>query len=165
MGDFPSDISGRNRTTLRHTADRGDRITVAAVDFFNDGEPLEPLGMSFGELLLSQSGTIVNALAILAATALLVWLGLRPALKAVLEPVAAGASLPGKRLEAGGGPLMSDEPTLSTSEPSLIADLKSKLDKTPLKRLEQMVDFDEEQAAAILKQWMREARSSQTADA
>ncbi len=147
------------------TADRGDRITVAAVDFFKDGEPLEPLGMSFGELLLSQSGTIVNALAILAATALLVWLGLRPALKAVLEPVAAGASLPGKRLEAGDGPPMSDEPTLSTSEPSLIADLKSKLDKTPLKRLEQMVDFDEEQAAAILKQWMREARSSQTADA
>ena len=121
--------------------------------------------MSFGELLLSQSGTIVNALAILAATALLVWLGLRPALKAVLEPVAAGASLPGKRLEAGDGPPMAGEPTLSISEPSLIADLKSKLDKTPLKRLEQMVDFDEEQAAAILKQWMREARSSQTADA
>ena len=30
MGDFPSDISGRNRTTLRHTADRGDRTMSEA---------------------------------------------------------------------------------------------------------------------------------------
>jgi flagellar M-ring protein FliF len=44
--------------------------------------------------------------------------------------------------------------------PNLIADLTSKLGRTPQKRLEQMIDFDEEQAAAILKQWMRGARSA-----
>ena len=141
-------------------ADRGDRITVAAVDFFKDGQPLEPVGMSFGELLLSQSGTIVNALAVLAATMLLVWFGLRPALRAILEPgVLAAKSMAGGRLEAEpGGSLASGEPTLPGTEPNLIADLKSKHGRTPQKRLEQMVDFDEEQAAAILKQWMREAR-------
>lgn len=145
-------------------ADRGDRITVAAVDFFKDGELLEPLGMSFGELLLSQTGTIVNALAVLAATLMLVWLGLRPALKAVLEPVPSRATSSGGPLEAGDG-APSVDPAFPASEPSLIADLKRNLDRTPQKRLEQMVDFDEEHAAAILKQWMREARSSQTADA
>ena len=45
-------------------------------------------------------------------------------------------------------------------QPNLIADLTSKLGRTPQKRLEQMIDFDEEQAAAILKQWMRGARSA-----
>jgi hypothetical protein len=39
----------------------------------------------------------------------------------------------------------------------LIADLTEKLGRTPLKRLEQMIDYDEDQAAAILKQWMRGA--------
>ena len=48
----------------------------------------------------------------------------------------------------------------ATSQPNLIADLTSKLERTPLKRLEQMTDFDEEQAAAILKQWMHGARSA-----
>ncbi len=141
-------------------ADRGDQITVAAVDFFKDGQPLEPMGLSFGELLLSQSGSIINALAALAATMLLIWFGLRPALRAVSDPAgahgqtAAGGALkadPDNRLPAG-------EPTLPGPELNLIADLKGKLGRTPQKRLEQMVDFDEEQAAAILKQWMREAR-------
>jgi flagellar M-ring protein FliF len=44
--------------------------------------------------------------------------------------------------------------------PNLIADLTSKMGRTPQKRLEQMIDFDEEQASAILKQWMRGARSA-----
>ena len=46
------------------------------------------------------------------------------------------------------------------SQPNLIADLTSKLGRTPQKRLEQMADFDEEQAAAILKQWMHGAKSA-----
>ena len=146
-------------------ADRGDRITVATVDFFRDGEPLEPIGMSLGELLLSQSGTIINALAVLAATALLVWFGLRPALRAVLEPPATDGSFQGGQLETPGGRPPSAEPLLSKTEPDFIADLRGKLARAPQRRLEQLVDFDEEQAAAILKQWMREARNSQTVDA
>jgi flagellar M-ring protein FliF len=35
--------------------------------------------------------------------------------------------------------------------------LTSRLGRTPQKRLEQMVDLDEEQAAAILRQWIRGA--------
>ena len=42
-------------------------------------------------------------------------------------------------------------------ETSLIADLASRAGLSPQKRLEQVIEFSEEQAAAILKQWMREA--------
>jgi flagellar M-ring protein FliF len=63
-----------------------------------------------------------------------------------VAPAAVGAA-------AGGG-------IAGDVQPNLIADLTSKLERTPLKRLEQMTDFDEEQAAAILKQWMHGARSA-----
>jgi flagellar M-ring protein FliF len=32
--------------------------------------------------------------------------------------------------------------------------------RMPQKRLEQMIDYDEEQAAAILRQWMNGAKSA-----
>lgn len=140
--------------------ERGDRITVAAVDFFNNGQPLEPVGLSMGELLLSQTGAIIKAIALLGATALLIWFGLKPALNAVLQPAAGGArSISGGRLDAQSDEAVdAAEPALPGAATNLIADLKTKLGRTPQKRLEQMVDFDEEQAAAVLKQWMREAR-------
>jgi len=135
--------------------DRGDRITVAAVDFFNDGEAMEPVGAGIGEVLLSQTGTIVNALAILAATGLLVWFGLRPAVQAVLAPAPAPTAVPrGEQVSH------QSEPMLPDRELGFLNDLKDKLGRSPQRRLEQMVDFDEEQAAAVLKKWMREARQT-----
>ena len=38
---------------------------------------------------------------------------------------------------------------------NLIEDLTSKMNRSPQKRLEQIVEFDEKHAAAILRQWMR----------
>ena len=61
---------------------------------------------------------------------------------------AAADQTTGARIAAGEG------------QPNLIADLTSKRGRTPQKRLEQMADFDEEQAAAILKQWMHGAKSA-----
>ena len=40
------------------------------------------------------------------------------------------------------------------SEENLIEDLTSRPRRSPQKRLEQMIEFDEEQAAAVLKQWI-----------
>jgi len=43
---------------------------------------------------------------------------------------------------------------------NLIEDLTSRISNSPQKRLEQIVEFDEEQAAAILRQWLhQEARA------
>lgn len=140
-------------------AKRGDRVTVAALEF-QQGNQLEPVaGPSILEQLLGHVGSIVNALAIVGVSALLIWFGLRPATKALLEakvrepePVARLQAEPQSAATASAAPAVTGE-----GAPNLIADLTEKLGRTPLKRLEQMIDYDEEQAAAILKQWMRGA--------
>jgi flagellar M-ring protein FliF len=142
-------------------AKRGDRVTVAALDFQQGDKPFEPFaGPSIVEQLLGHAGTIVNALAIVGVSALLILFGLRPATKALLEAKVREPEAVA-RLQAEAQPAVETSPSTpvvtSDGKPNLIADLTEKLGRTPLKRLEQMIDYDEEQAAAILKQWMRGA--------
>jgi flagellar M-ring protein FliF len=140
---------------------RGDRISVAAVEFLQDSHPLEPVASpGIVSQLLGQLGSIVNALAIVGVTALLIWFGLRPATRAILEakrsePKAAEQLL--TQAQPAATPVAAATAVAGEAQPNLIADLTEKLGRTPLKRLEQMIDYDEEQAAAIFKQWMRGA--------
>jgi flagellar M-ring protein FliF len=137
-------------------AKRGDRITVSALEF-QDSQMMEPVGSpSIAAQLLGQLGSIVNALAIIGVAALVIWFGLRPAMTAILEakptsqPAVVAVPSP-ERLQAG-----ATAPSVAVDgQPNLIADLTEKLGRTPLRRLEQLIDYDEDQAAAILKQWMR----------
>jgi flagellar M-ring protein FliF len=139
---------------------RGDRVTIAAVDFFRNEQPLEAVpSPDILELLLRQAGSFLNAGTVLVATLILIWFGLRPAIRAILEQPApkeiAGGGLAVEKSTAAqsiAGPKHPSEP-----QPNLIADLTSRLGRTPQKRLEQMVDLDEDQAAAILRQWIRGA--------
>jgi flagellar M-ring protein FliF len=121
------------------------------------------------EQLLQQAGALVKGLTILAATALLIFFGLKPAMRAILSQapapaVAAAGGAPQLTAEGGASaelPGNGDRRNVSREvEPNLIADLTSKMGRSPQKRLEQMIEYDEEQAAAILKQWMRGARSA-----
>jgi flagellar M-ring protein FliF len=142
---------------------RGDRITVSALDFVQGAQSLEPVaGIGVVEHLLRNTSSIVNAIAAVAVVALLIWFGVRPAMRAILEPqpatAAAGGALGADAAPNGAGAIAGGG--IAGDPPNLIADLTSKLERTPLKRLEQMTDFDEEQAAAILKQWMHGARSA-----
>jgi flagellar M-ring protein FliF len=148
---------------------RGDHISVAAVEFLpsdNIGEaPPPPPGM-FARLL-DHTGSIIRSVTMLAVTMLIIWFGLRPALRALMQgggPVSESGHAP--QLESNSS---SPAPAVTTAAaakvpreqtPNLIADLTSKMGRTPQKRLEQMIDFDEEQASAIMKQWMRGARSA-----
>ncbi len=142
---------------------RGDRITVAAVEFLAHDELMQPLpSRGVGDYLLDQMDTVVKALAIIAAAIVLVWFGLRPATRMLLEyqpqalPQAAGADIE-LPFEPQIAPAFAVEPQFASSESTqdLIGDLTSKINRGPQKRLEQMVDYDEEQAVAILKQWLR----------
>ncbi len=138
---------------------RGDRITVAAVEFLPRSDALEPIpSAGITELLFDHMGAFVKALAIIAATIILVWFGLRPATRMLLEAPAPQIPDMGNELPfvpqamsafTGDGQIEEEE------TPNLIADLTSKINRTPQKRLEQMVQFDEDQAVAILKQWLR----------
>ncbi len=164
------EIQGLVESATGIDAKRGDRVAVSAVDFVQGGALDEAVaGPGILEQLLQQTGALVKGLTILAATVLLIFFGLKPAMRAILSqaPVPAVAAAGGApQLTADGGasvelPGTGDRRNLSREvEPNLIADLTSKMGRSPQKRLEQMIDYDEEQAAAILKQWMSGAKSA-----
>ncbi len=147
---------------------RGDTIKVMAVDFVDAGHDLEPVvGTGLGEAVLRQSGTLINAGMVLIVTIVVTMFGIRPLVKAL----SAGAPAQAEAMGALGNEIMMPElPELPTSlegvgmmspqldsdwqEASLIDDVTSMPRRSPQKRLEQMIEFDEEQAAAVLKQWV-----------
>lgn len=155
--------------------ERGDTVKVAAVNFINDGQALEPVPpLSIADVMVRQSATLINAATILVVAGLLIWFGLRPALRAILavpeaaqteiaalEAAGAAAALAGA-VEAGALPApgaVPGQPALAGPEgmpamASLIEDMADKAKNSPQKRLEQMIDLDEEQVAAILKRWL-----------
>ena len=147
-------------------AKRGDRVSVAAMEFIDSGHALEPVpSIGMVEHLLRHTGTFVNAVAMVAMTVLLIWFGVRPAMRAILEPRAAEAAKTQALQAQAQAQAVADQTAgariaAGEVQPNLIADLTSKRGRTPQKRLEQMADFDEEQAAAILKQWMHGAKSA-----
>lgn len=150
---------------------RGDQIKVAAVGFIDDSRMLEPTPpLSLAEVFMRQSGNLINAATILIVASLLIWFGLRPAVTAILarpEPELAYEAAVAPAIEeavASAGALISGGATSPHLEvaapPNLIEDLTDKMHRTPQKKLEQMIEFDEEQAASILKQWLIQSEAA-----
>jgi flagellar M-ring protein FliF len=155
---------------------RGDQISVVAVEFAED--PLASEGFNSANLmgpLIGLATGLVKALTVLGLVFIVVTFGLRPVTRLLLdrrdEQVAGGAL--GTAAGTGDGPLLeSDEESdvaaldaagataellgIKQREPNLIEDITSDVMRLSQRRLEQMVALDEEQAANILKQWMRE---------
>jgi flagellar M-ring protein FliF len=136
---------------------RGDQIQVTAVDFVEgsrDIAPVPPIG--FVEMLNRQMGSFINAATILLVAAMLVWFGLRPAVNGILTHRAqeqqAQAAATAAELEHAAALGL---PEHEHAELNLVEDLEGKMQRTPQKRLEQIVRLDQMQAAAILKEWMR----------
>lgn len=143
---------------------RGDQIQVSAVDFMEGARDLAPVpGITFSEVLMRQAGSFVSALTILAVAGMLIWFGLRPAINTILASSRSDDSA--KLLTAEGTGLLGDEDgaagRLSREEaPNLVQDVSRKALHAPQKRLEQIVQLDEKQAAAILKQWIRQEEAA-----
>lgn len=151
------DIEQLVQSAIGFDKDRGDQLNVTAVTFADAGSALEPIpAPGIVDAVMKQSGTLINAGAILIVAVLLIWFGLKPAVRAIVDrpqPQGAGATMIAASPEAAapaGGPAQLPR----REEVNLIEDLTSKMSRTPQKRLEQIVEFDEEQAAAILRQWM-----------
>ncbi|MBI1867128.1 MAG: flagellar M-ring protein FliF [Methylocystis sp.] len=140
--------------------DRGDSIKVSAVDFTFDEHDIAPFeAPGWAEVLRRQLGSVINALTFMAITVLLIIFGLKPATKALL----AGGAV--EQLQAT--PLLGVDANLDMPFPTfempgvtgaleggLIDDIASRMKHSPQKKLEQLIDSDEMQAVAILKQWM-----------
>jgi len=184
----PADFVDQQITKIRDlvataaglNSDRGDVINVTAVNFMNaSGADMEPVSTPWADTLLRQSGSYVNALAILGAVALLVWFGVRPLLRetggkptstevAVREPsevatpnfVADANKLAGSdstQAVIGGPEAYADQMKSSLS------DLRQRMRMPAKLRLEQMIEMDEERVAAVLKQWIHETAAQQEA--
>jgi flagellar M-ring protein FliF len=143
---------------------RGDMIKISAVDFVESGRDLTPVPPpTWQEILLRQTGTAVNGGIILVVALLMLWFGVRPAVRAL----AGSPSISAASGYLGADSVMLPEPILPmpdampafptlASEPNLIEDLADSSKRAPVKRLEQIVEFDEQQAVNILKLWMRQ---------
>jgi flagellar M-ring protein FliF len=165
LEDVVSSAAGLDRT-------RGDNVKLSAVDFVDASHDLEPVpGPGLSEILMRQTGTIVNGFVILLVALSLLWFGVRPSIKAVFGAASSSTEMIAAPALLGDDGFAGPEPFLPSfsamgqfqglsNEPNLIEDLTDQVKRTPLKRLEQIVEFDEAQAAAIMKLWMRQGESA-----
>lgn len=159
-------------TAAGFNAARGDKINVTTVKFKVVDDPLAPAPPpAFTEYLFRILPNFINGLVFLGVTALVVFFGIRPATNALLQIADQRDDEKGQlsdvetpSLENGG-----DVPQLGVgrtetaakfendkSDINLIDDVIGAVSDTPMKRLEQMIDFDEGQAASVLKDWVNE---------
>ncbi|MCG6122736.1 MAG: flagellar M-ring protein FliF [Microvirga sp.] len=142
-------------------AERGDTIKVSVVDFLADNGQFEPVpGPSVTDILLRQSGAIVSAISMLLVAAMLVWFGLRPAIAALVqrptaEQPAIVATMDDEDAEFAvpSGPRLAGAGAAGSGV-DLIADVSSRHNNSTVRRLEQIVQLDEDHAVHVLKQWM-----------
>jgi flagellar M-ring protein FliF len=158
--------------------DRGDTVKITVVDFADAERELEPVAPpSFMEIALRQSGSFVSAGAIVLVAAMLIWFGLRPATKMLLA-APAGQEQEALGMGMGMGMPLGDFPApmsaLDSAGPGeqnflieagdqhdeLLESLVARKDKSPQRHLQKLVEFDEQVAAAILKQWIRQGANT-----
>ncbi len=161
-------------------ADRGDVINVTAVNFLNPaGADMDPVSTPWSEQLMRQSGSYVNALAILGAVALLIWFGVRPLLRdqnaksagtevALREAGEVGVpNFVGDRQQAiageGAKAVIGGPEAYADQMKTSLSDLRQRMRMPAKLRLEQMIEMDEERVAAVLKQWIHETAVKQEA--
>jgi flagellar M-ring protein FliF len=145
---------------------RGDHVTVAALEFADAATSEAPPAPGVVDRLMGHLDTVIKALALLGVTFALIFLGLKPLTRAMSASVANDVSL------AVAGPAAAVSLNAETSEPLSAAPSLSggefpaaprMLPETPVRRpdearerLQRMVEADEEQAAAVLRRWVRE---------
>lgn len=150
---------------------RGDRVTVAALEFTTDTAVAETASStSLMDSLLGHVDTMIKALVLLGVTFALILFGLKPLTRTIatsLEnapPMPASIAAPTATAALGS----SSAPPGLTAGGSLggsgASALQSGTDAVPRRgdqsrdRLERMVEADQEQAVAVLRQWVRQGQ-------
>ncbi|WP_223999888.1 flagellar basal-body MS-ring/collar protein FliF [Aureimonas sp. SA4125] len=153
---------------------RGDQLEVTALEFVSNGEELAPVeSAGLGEMFMRQSGTLINALTVLVVAVLLIWFGLKPAIRALAAPnnAADGSAIElenaGMAGEFGGemNGMLGNEMAGNLfgndgMDAGLLEDLTRSQANSPQSRLEKLIEFDEAQAASILKHWIHQKEAA-----
>jgi len=147
---------------------RGDAIKISVVDFVDSSRDLEPAaGPSLLEIVARQTGSILNAGAIVAVAAMLLWFGVRPTMRMAFAPPSAVALTDARGAAAGqppvlGAPDSDGQPSESilietgSDQDEFMQALLARRDNGPERKLQKLIEFDETHAATILKQWIRQ---------
>ncbi len=141
---------------------RGDVVKISVVDFVDSANDLEPAaGPSLVEVVARQTGSIANAGALVLVAAMLVWFGLRPGLRMLLAPAASsGGTALAASAEAGPAlGVAASRNFLIEADPErdeFLETLLAQRDKGPERKLIKLIEFDENQAVTIIKQWIRQ---------
>lgn len=147
------DIEQLASSAAGFSKERGDQLKVAAVSFVEDTPMVIPEPGIFSAIF-AQLGSFVNSIALIVVAIVTVLFGFRPAVKAILASRPAEAPSAAVAIAAPQG---DGAPQLGTEgNVNLIEDVTKRMNRSPQKRLEQIVEYDEEQAAAILRQWMQQ---------
>ncbi len=151
------DIQNLVRTAAGFSEERGDQLEVAAIPFAPEEESLYALPEEGWLATINrQMGTIINAGIVLIVAVLLIWFGLRPAIRALTSEPRQDPMT--ELLAAAAGEHREGEE--ADNEMSLIDSLKAKMGKTPQTRLEQIVDYDAQRTADLMRQWLLTAERS-----
>jgi flagellar M-ring protein FliF len=152
------------------STDRGDQLNVSSVQFLEDAESVSA-GGGVLDSLMSQSGTMINALAFVIVAFVLVWFGLRPLTAAVApkapepEQIAAGEAQralpqPGGtdgQPQIAGSLQQAYDPVTGEPIPGLqmapMEGFHQRIKPAPQDRLARMVDLNDERTAQILRKW------------
>jgi flagellar M-ring protein FliF len=143
---------------------RGDAVKISVVDFVDSSRDLEPAtGPSLIEIVARQTGSILNAGAIVAVAGMMLWFGVRPAVRMAFAPprlaAVADARSPTPALGSPDRDGQPSESILIETDPGddeFMQALIARRDNGPERKLQKLIDFDENHAAAILKQWIRQ---------
>jgi flagellar M-ring protein FliF len=138
---------------------RGDKLNVSALEFVDEAlEPADESGIF--DTLATYGGTAINAGAYVVVSLLILFLGIRPALKAVTQGQigASGDAPAGDQILIG-----SDSPenpqasgTALSSERALAFDALVRPAETATKRLRAMALSDPQRAAQVIRKWLAE---------
>jgi flagellar M-ring protein FliF len=155
---------------------RGDKIAVTAANFVDETASVaEAPATGFGDLIGGNLGNIINASALILVTVLVLMLGLRPALRAIMaealpsandgSPALADMSAIGNSADGSQGIIsqyatMGDGADISgisggSSDP-VFDNLAREVSNSPRDRLSKIVELDPDRAVDVLRQWLSE---------
>lgn len=146
---------------------RGDMIDVAAVEFVDEFQTAAIAEPGLMDKVSEQLGTLINSVAFLIGSVLLIFLGLRPLIKAISqkpeteEPeVLTDETVEDPALFAAEGVEQLEAPDMEPSfgfEQQLDADTENlfgQFKKSPQERLEELASENEEASAQVLRRWL-----------
>ena len=151
------------------SVERGDQIAIKAVQFVAEAtDAAPPGGFSIASILGAYTGAMIQAVVILVGLLILIFAGIKPAIRLTLNNPQRDQGTPAiapqggqERTEEIADPddlkLLENEDKPSVApDLQVIAELAERERLKPENRLEQLVSHDVDQATVILKQWLRE---------